>query len=243
MDFDRGIVIAGRRIDPILAALLFILIVSAVFLVVPQLDVWFTLLFYDPQIGFPAAHVPLLRALRQLNNLVIAITVGAILASTVLKLALPDRPSLIRPQWSTYILTTLLVGTVLVVNGIFKTFSGRPRPTRVDAFGGGDAFVPAWHLYGPCPRNCSFISGEGFVGLLGVRNLDARAAGTPPRNAGSGDRLRRGDIDQPRRLWRAFPVGRVAELGGDGADHRRGLSLPDPECHPTGSAMNGRKRG
>jgi membrane-associated PAP2 superfamily phosphatase len=132
-----------------------------VFLILPQLDVRFSQLFYDPETGFPAGRVPLLQALRQLNNLVIAIVVGAIIASIVLKLALPGQPSLIKPQWSTYTLTTMLVGTVLVVNGIFKSFSGRPRPNRVDIFGGNDAFVPAWHLYGPCPRNCSFISGEG----------------------------------------------------------------------------------
>jgi membrane-associated PAP2 superfamily phosphatase len=161
MNIENGVTIGNVRLDPIVLSILAIVIVSAVFLVVPQLDVWFSMLFYDPEIGFPAGHIPLLVALRQLNNLVIAVTVGAIFASIILKLALPDQPSLIRPQWSTYILTTLLAGTVLVVNGIFKTFSGRPRPYRVEDFGGVDAFVPAWHLYGPCPRNCSFISGEG----------------------------------------------------------------------------------
>jgi membrane-associated PAP2 superfamily phosphatase len=161
MDIEKGVTIGNVRLDPIVLSLLAIIAVSAVFLILPQLDIWFSLLFYDPDIGFPAAHIPLLQAIRQLNNFVIAITVGAIFASIILKLALPDQPSLIKPQWSTYILTTLLGGTVLVVNGIFKSFSGRPRPYRVEDFGGIDSFVPAWHLYGPCPRNCSFISGEG----------------------------------------------------------------------------------
>jgi lipid A 4'-phosphatase len=161
MEIEKGVTIGNVRLDPIVLSVLAIVIVSAVFLILPQLDIWFSRLFYDPETGFPAGRIPLLQALRQLNNLVIAIVVGAIIASIVLKLALPGQPSLIRPQWSTYVLTTLLVGTVLVVNGIFKTFSGRPRPNRVDIFGGNDAFVPAWHLYGTCPRNCSFISGEG----------------------------------------------------------------------------------
>jgi membrane-associated PAP2 superfamily phosphatase len=161
MEIEKGVTIGNVRLDPIVLSVLAIVIVSGVFLVAPQLDVWFSRLFYDPETGFPASRIPLLQALRQLNNLVIAIVVGAIIASIVLKLALPNQPSLIKPQWSTYILTTLLVGTVLVVNGIFKSFSGRPRPYRVEEFGGADAFVPAWHLYGSCPRNCSFISGEG----------------------------------------------------------------------------------
>ncbi len=161
MDVEKGVTIGKVRLDPIVLSVLAIAIVSAVFLILPQLDVWFSWLFYDSETGFPAGRIPLLQGLRQLNNLVIAIVVGAIIASILLKLALPGQPSLIKPQWSTYILTTLLVGTVLVVNGIFKSFSGRPRPYRVEDFGGVDAFVPAWHLYGPCPRNCSFISGEG----------------------------------------------------------------------------------
>ena len=161
MDFEQGVTIRGVRLNPIVLSVLFMLIVSGVFLIVPQLDVWFTGLFYDPETGFPAKRMPILRALRDLNNVVITVVVATLFASIVLKLALPEQPSLIRPQASTFILSTLLVGNGLVVNGLFKSFSGRPRPASVEQFGGDLPFLNLWDLTGPCPRNCSFVSGEG----------------------------------------------------------------------------------
>ena len=161
MNIEQGVTIGGIRLDPIALSVLFMLAVSVVFLVVPQIDIWFTGLFHDPEIGFPAKRIPILRAVRDLNNVVIAVVVATLFASIVLKLALPDQPSLIRPQVSSFILSTLLVGNVLVVNGLLKSFSGRPRPTNVERFGGDQPFHNVWDLTGPCPRNCSFVSGEG----------------------------------------------------------------------------------
>lgn len=161
MDFEQGVRIGEMRLGPVAASIAFILIVSVIFLVLPQIDIWFTRLFYDPEIGFPAKRIPILRGLRELNTIVITVVATALVLSIIIKLATPDRPSPIRPQVSLFILVTLLAGTVLVVNGIFKTFSGRPRPQGVDLFGGDVPFVPVWHFGGECPRNCSFVSGEG----------------------------------------------------------------------------------
>lgn len=53
-----------------------------------------------------------------------------------------------------------LVGPILVVNGILKAYSGRPRPVDVTLFGGDLSFVSAGDFSGSCLSNCSFVSGE-----------------------------------------------------------------------------------
>jgi len=160
LDFANGVTIAGRRIDPILAAFLFVLIVSAVFLVVPQLDIWVSSLFYDAKIGFPASFIPILVALRQLNDIVLVAVIVVLVVSLIAKLVLPDRQSFVAPAASLFLLSSLVLGPGLVVNAILKNFSGRPRPIDVEQFGGNLPFVQVWHFTRECARNCSFVSGE-----------------------------------------------------------------------------------
>lgn len=57
-------------------------------------------------------------------------------------------------------LGTLIIGPGLLINGILKAFSGRPRPYETDLFGGALSFVDAGSFAGKCVDNCSFISGE-----------------------------------------------------------------------------------
>ncbi|MGV3552345.1 phosphatase PAP2 family protein [Rhizobium sp.] len=54
-----------------------------------------------------------------------------------------------------------LVGTLLVVNGLLKAYSGRPRPLDIPLFGGELSFMPVGDFSGACMSNCSFVSGEG----------------------------------------------------------------------------------
>lgn len=53
-----------------------------------------------------------------------------------------------------------LLGTILIVNGLLKAYSGRPRPVDVTLFGGDLGFVPVGDFTGACVSNCSFVSGE-----------------------------------------------------------------------------------
>lgn len=57
-----------------------------------------------------------------------------------------------------------------VVNGIFKQYSGRPRPYETLQFGGDLNFVSVADFTGACTGNCSFVSGEAAAAgwLLGV---------------------------------------------------------------------------
>lgn len=53
-----------------------------------------------------------------------------------------------------------LIGPILLVNGVLKAYSGRPRPVDVTLFGGDLGFVPVGDFSGACLSNCSFVSGE-----------------------------------------------------------------------------------
>ncbi len=64
----------------------------------------------------------------------------------------------IKRSW--ILLASLLLGPVILVNGLLKGWSGRPRPYDSLPFGGDTGFVAAGDFAGSCARNCSFISGE-----------------------------------------------------------------------------------
>jgi lipid A 4'-phosphatase len=60
---------------------------------------------------------------------------------------------------------SLALGPGLLVNGILKEHVHRPRPVQIREFGGRLDFQPPDRLAGPCPRNCSFPSGEAAAGF------------------------------------------------------------------------------
>jgi membrane-associated PAP2 superfamily phosphatase len=53
------------------------------------------------------------------------------------------------------------LGPGVVVNLVLKDHAHRPRPVHVREFGGDEDFRPVLRFDGTCPRNCSFVSGEG----------------------------------------------------------------------------------
>lgn len=140
-------------------------LISAVFLAFPGLDLWFSGLFYQPGAGFAAASDPTLMKLRELGPLFVW-TIGGLAATTLIaRVALPDRPPLVALRAPAFLITSLALGPGLLVNGILKSFSGRPRPRYVEAFGGDLPYVPVWRFTDLCADNCSFVSGEGSSGL------------------------------------------------------------------------------
>jgi lipid A 4'-phosphatase len=59
-----------------------------------------------------------------------------------------------------FLLATLALGPGLLVNGVLKEISHRPRPEQTLAFGGPWVFQPFNSFGGQCGHNCSFVSGE-----------------------------------------------------------------------------------
>jgi membrane-associated phospholipid phosphatase len=165
--------LTGRLADPIVQCLIVIVAVSAVFLAVPQLDIWFTGLFAASDGGFPVGTLGFFRFLRAVNQTLTWVVPTVLVILLVVKIARPDRTSLVPPAKTLFILLTLALGPGVMANLIFKANWGRPRPNDTDLFGGDLPFVPPWFVTDYCPGNCSFVSGEGSsaIWLLGLAVL------------------------------------------------------------------------
>ena len=147
---------------PFSATLLYIILVSTVFLTFPHLDIWITSQFYSPgEPRFPATQDQFLRKVRYLNMYLIYWVVGLSLLVMGLKLAMPQRKPIMDLRGPIFLIATLIIGPGLVTNLFFKDQWGRPRPAKTDIFGGDLPFVGIWQPSNYCPRNCSFVSGEG----------------------------------------------------------------------------------
>jgi membrane-associated PAP2 superfamily phosphatase len=136
------------------------IMISAVFLIFPGIDIAVTGWFYRPGAGFTLADDRPLIILRHINDIAMISVLAAILASLAVKLGRPQRPSIIPPRAASFLVSTLLLGPGLLVNVILKNHWGRPRPFMVDLFGGDMPYVSVWRITDYCATNCSFVAGE-----------------------------------------------------------------------------------
>ena len=65
-----------------------------------------------------------------------------------------------------FLLTCILLGPGLVVNGIFKDHWGRARPSQITEFNGKESFVLPFVISQACHKNCSFVSGHASFGFV-----------------------------------------------------------------------------
>jgi lipid A 4'-phosphatase len=151
--------------DSVTLILLALVLLSAIFLAWPELDLAVSRAFYDPTLGFYLGNNRWLWILRESGRLS-AWFVGALaLTSIAGKLMRPDRPSLIAPGLIVFLVASLAIGPGIVVNLILKNHWGRPRPYAVDVFGGNVPYVEVWKVSSFCERNCSFVSGEASTAI------------------------------------------------------------------------------
>jgi len=150
---------------PIAAVTVYVVLVSAFFLVFPAVDLWASGLFYSDETGFRAQSDPFLRRLRHLGPYLVRIIAIASVAVLLLKLLLPGRRPLVPLRAPLFLLTTLILGPGVLVNLILKNNWGRPRPVMVEQFGGDLPYQPVWWPTNLCDTNCSFVSGEASAGI------------------------------------------------------------------------------
>jgi membrane-associated PAP2 superfamily phosphatase len=151
--------------------------IGLLFGIYPDLDLRLAALFYDPAIhDFPLRLHPVAGFARDAAMWVAwAFALPSIIA-LVVKFARPDRPLLVSGRTVAFLLLTLLMSAGVLTNFTFKSFWGRPRPVAVTQFNGPLPFMPWWDPRGGCPKNCSFISGEGATAFWTL----APAALAPP---------------------------------------------------------------
>jgi lipid A 4'-phosphatase len=150
--------------------------------VLPQIDLWVSGLFYRPDAGFFLGEWLPFHIIRiGLPYLVtaFAVTIGALLIASLIRhravFGLDSRAAL-------FLLLSLALGPGLTVNTIFKDHWGRARPTQIIEFGGDKKFTRAFVPSDQCTRNCSFPAGDPSIGFYLVSL--AFLAETPRRQRG-----------------------------------------------------------
>ncbi|MFC7379175.1 phosphatase PAP2 family protein [Brevundimonas sp. GCM10030266] len=136
-----------------------IVVASLAFHFAPILDLAVSDAFHDPVAGFSLADNTALRLLRASSTWVLAGLLILALIRIILH-GVRGRAGWARGRRWVWLLTGLLVGPGLLVNGALKSLWGRPRPVGTDLFGGEAPFQKAWVVSDWCERNCSFVSGE-----------------------------------------------------------------------------------
>jgi lipid A 4'-phosphatase len=154
------------RENPIAVALLCVAALSAFFLAFPGVDLWFSDLFYRSRGGFWLRRNDLLGLLRTSHDVLLVVLVVALIAPNVV----------------VFLLSTLVLAPLLLVNAVLKNSWGRPRPIQVDTFGGDAPYVEVWRITDWCTSNCSFVGGEAssatwFIAVALVLPPRFRAAG------------------------------------------------------------------
>lgn len=147
---------------PLNTLILCMMLAQSLFAAVPAIDLAVSGLFYIPGEGFWMAKEPALIALRRIGwnfgLLMLALLMMMTLAAALMRLRTPAA------VWG-YGVAAFLIGPALVVNGIFKAYWGRARPSQIIEFGGAAEFTPPMQLATECARNCSFVSGEGALAV------------------------------------------------------------------------------
>lgn len=132
---------------------------SLLFLAVPEIDLWFSALFFDEAEGFSYVLNPVFVVIR--NVFIYGLSLVALLATIMLIRSLSigkGRAVPLNVWW--FMVASFMVGPIGFVNGILKTFWGRARPADVEYFGGDKLFTPPMIITDQCDTNCSFVSGE-----------------------------------------------------------------------------------
>ncbi|MEM7299909.1 MAG: phosphatase PAP2 family protein [Pseudomonadota bacterium] len=75
-------------------------------------------------------------------------------------LLMKDQTSVQDVQNPMIALLTVLLAPALLVNGVLKSYWGRPRPYLTEEFGGEFPYVSPGTITDLCQKNCSFVSGE-----------------------------------------------------------------------------------
>lgn len=149
-----------RLHEPITLCLTAVVMLSALFLAFPGLDLATSELFYRAGTGFALSQNPLLKAFRKSADLSLAILLTSLMGRLVWLISRRGLNALARARRSGFLLAALAIGPGLIVNGLLKTWWGRPRPVMVDIFGGEAPYQLVWRITDWCQSNCSFVSGE-----------------------------------------------------------------------------------
>ncbi len=141
------------------------LLIGALLLFAPGIDLAASRLFYVPGEGFALVGWAPLRfvegAIPWITKLIVLVAVlgAAWLALTGRPLWRLDGKALV------FIVAATAIGPGLIANTLLKDHWGRARPHQTEEFGGTRRFTPAPLPASECERNCAFVSGHAALGF------------------------------------------------------------------------------
>lgn len=146
----------------------FSILAALLFLLYPELDINFSKLFFSDG-AFQAKNNPLVRFIYKAAPR----TTGLffiVLISSYVYMIIKKRTVLFgfNKKHYAYLIVAMIIGPILVVNGILKETSGRARPRHVIEFDGTKQFSPPLVFTDQCEKNCSFVCGHASAGFYFV---------------------------------------------------------------------------
>jgi len=152
-----------------------VFVASSLLLVfVPQIDLWFSSLFYDPALhgpghgGFPLRNNSVALIVYEVVAHVSRIVPLALIVGGGTTLVWGRRLFGLDVKAYVYLLAVFFIGVVLIINALFKDCWTRARPDETAEFGGDRRFTPAFVIAGERRINGSWPSGHATLGFYFV---------------------------------------------------------------------------
>jgi membrane-associated phospholipid phosphatase len=140
--------------------LIIFVVLAALFLALPQIDLWASSHFYRDgnwllQRDEGWLYLPY-RGVTRLGQVMLLALIALFALSNLPRF----RRLHARRTRLAFLLTAALLGPILLVDVALKDHMGRARPASVTEFGGQQHFSPAFVPVNECEKNCSFVSGH-----------------------------------------------------------------------------------
>ena len=130
----------------------------ALFISFPEIDIWFSSLFFKDKEFFLKHHF--------LADLVYDFTHPLIiLYFLIFVIFLFKNPFNLKKRAIIFVLLCIVIAPGVVVNLGFKDHFGRARPKNIIEFNGDKKFTPAFIISDQCKKNCSFTCGHAGAGF------------------------------------------------------------------------------
>lgn len=157
-------------------------VVAAIFLNFPQIDISVSRYFYVEGEGFPLKHHPQLMWIRKGFKLLFGVVCIGVLLMLARSFIAGKSAGVSKRIWL-FCTAAIVLGPGVLVNLIFKNNWGRARPSHIAEFGGDATFSLPLVISDQCAKNCSFVSGEtssiatlSLLGCIVLWNSVSRAA-------------------------------------------------------------------
>ena len=141
-------------------------ILAALFLLYPQIDIIVTSLFYTKEDGFFLYRQGFIWFIYESAYHFGRVTFVLLVLLLIISIFSKKIQNIIAIKKTLYLLAVLLIGVGLIINWGFKDEWDRARPDTIVEFGGDKQFTPPLIISDQCETNCSFVCGHSSFGYF-----------------------------------------------------------------------------